>query len=241
MDTNQNPAKRATKKKKDATYRIEIWNRRFCECRNTQTGDIPVVLPKLIEVKDQTLPIDDWLVKICEQRNAIVITCKSEHFDGDLICAKTVPLKSGYLYLEREFDGTASIFFREPDYEKLLRERGIFNIERRNDLGADGYSGKWHDAWITGTGESKIPDQDLFWVMSDGESAACQIASPDGSTSVLSPLDDQLRLYDGGITYHPVNASWVVTYESHRHGGSVSSGATLYIQPDRELDEAIVQ
>lgn len=235
----QKPARKPVRKKA-TVYCIEIWNRRIKCCYNALTGERVITSPLFFKNKEQTVAVDDWLVKLCERRDAFAITCKNDVLEGDLLCATTVPMRSGNLYLFRGFDDVAIPFLKEPDYGELLRQRGIFNIVRSSNINVE-YSGKWRDAWATGTGKSKIPDQDLFWAMSDEIGATCQIDSPSGRSEVITPRDDQLPLYDGQLFYHPQHASWVVTYEMHRHHGSVSSGATLYITPERELDEVIVQ
>lgn len=80
--------------------------------------------------------------------------------------------------------------------------------------------------------------------MSNEVGTCCAIRPSTGSEGLIevkSPLDEQLAIYDGKISYQPTGATWVVTYELHRHNGSVSSGAKLYIKPDYELDEAVSQ
>lgn len=244
MNANEPTSKpRSLSKKKTTFYAVEIWNHHFRDCRDLLTGNIAASVPQLFQKKDQTLSFGGWLVKICDRRKAIVITCRRDLLDQDLLCAKSLPLKSGTLYLLLDFNGKASVFFKEADYDELLRRKGIFSVERREDLNVE-YFGDWKDSWITLPDMRRIPDQDLFWPMSNDVSAGCVIKPSNGGEELIevkSPLDEQLAVYEGKISYRPTDATWVVTYELHRHNGSVSSGAKLYIKPDCELDEVVSQ
>lgn len=149
MSTNEPTSKpKKPPRKKTMFYAVEIWNHHFRDCRDLLTGDIAASVPQLFQKKDQTLSFGGWLVKICERRKAVVITCRRDLLDQDLLCVKSLPLKSGTLYLLLDLNGKASVFFKEADYDELLRRKGIFSVERREDLNVE-YSGDWKGPWIT--------------------------------------------------------------------------------------------